>query len=172
MVPQVNIELVNTGKYFTANFAFPQVEIFLPELELELAALLEVAGRDLVAAEQFATARAGVLQPGLYAGVSPLVQGQGVSPLRGEGAVLQGALEDHLGLVDPLVSLEITGGGERFLTGGADIVLSLGVEQYMFPQIILAGGGVGTSSYLAAQNTLGVSHHVSLTADYHRLEMK
>lgn len=124
MVPQVNVQLVNAGKYFTANFAFPQIWIFL----VELPALLQVSRGDLVAAEQFATARAGVLQPGLYAGVSPLVQGQGVSPLRGEGAVLEGALEDHLGLVDPLVSLEITGGGERFLTGGADIVLSLGVE--------------------------------------------
>ena len=81
-----------------------------------------------MAAEQFATARAGVLQPGLYAGVGPLVQAQRVASLGGEGAVLEGALEDHLRLVDPLVSLEITGGGERFLTGGADIVLSFGVE--------------------------------------------
>ena len=124
MAPQVNVQLVNAGKYFTANFAFPQIRVF----QLELPALLEVSRGDLVAAEQFATARTGVLQPGLYAGVSPLVQGQGVAPLGGEGAVLQGTLEDHLRLVDPLVSLEITGGGERFLTGGADIVLSLGVE--------------------------------------------
>ena len=172
MVPQVNVELVNAGKYFTANFALPQVRIFLAELELELAALLEVAGGDLVAAEEFPTGRAGVLQPGLYAGVSLLVQGQRVSPLRGEGAVLEGALEDDLRLVDSLVSLQVTGGGERFLTAGADIVLGLGVEQEMFPQIILAGGGVGTSSHLAAKNTFGVSHRVRLTADYHRLEMK
>ena len=81
-----------------------------------------------MAAEEFTTARAGVLQPGLYAGVSLLVQRQRVSPLSGEGAVLEGAMEDHLGLVDSLVSLEITGGGERFLTSGADIVFSLGVE--------------------------------------------
>lgn len=120
----VNVELVNTGEHFTANFAFPQVRIFL----LGLAALLQVARCDLMAAEQFATARAGVLQPGLYAGVSLLVQRQRVSPLSGEGAVLEGAMEDHLGLVDSLVSLEITGGGERFLTSGADIVFSLGVE--------------------------------------------
>ena len=126
MVPQVNVELVNAGKYFiwNANFAFPLVWIFL----LELPALLEVAGGDLVAAEQFPTARAGVLQPGLYAGVGPLVQDQRVASLRREGAVLEGALEDHLRPVDSLVSLQITGGGESFLTVGADIVFSFGVE--------------------------------------------
>lgn len=79
-------------------------------------------------AEQFATARTGVLQPGLYAGVGPLVEAQRVTSLRGEGAVLEGALEDHLRLVDSLVPLQITGGGEEFLTAGAGIVLSLGVE--------------------------------------------
>ena len=83
---------------------------------------------DLEAAEQFSTARARVAQTGLYAGVGPLVQAQRVAPLRGEGAVLEGALEDHLRLVDSLVSLQITGGGERFLTGGADIVFCFIVE--------------------------------------------
>ena len=115
---------MNAGKCFTANFAFPQVGIFF----LELSALLQVARDDLVAAEQFSTARARVAQTGLYAGVGPLVQAQRVAPLRGEGAVLEGALEDHLRLVDSLVSLQITGGGERFLTGGADIVFCFIVE--------------------------------------------
>ena len=78
VVPQMNVELVNTGKCFTANFTLPQVGVFL--LELELAALLEVSRGDLVAAEQFATARAGKLLPRLDAGVGSLVEPECVRP--------------------------------------------------------------------------------------------
>ena len=134
----MNVQLVDTGKYFKANFAFGSVRLLLPGL----ATVLEVPGGDLVSGEQLAAVGTGMLQAILQTAVGLLVERQRVAPLGGEGAVLKGTAVHHLGPVYPLMSLEVTGGGEGSLTSTADVILSFGMEQSVLLHVGLAGGAV------------------------------
>jgi len=146
----VNHKLASGREHFLTNITLCSV----PPIAGLGCTLPQMSCGDLVAAEQFATTRAGELLPRLDAGVGSLVEPECVRPACGEGAVFKGALVSGRAGVNSLVPPEIAGGGEQPPTAGTRVVLRLGVVQLVLVEIVLVAGLVTTAGGTATKHSL------------------